>query len=399
MCQRAMGEEMLSNQFIYGDAAVSGNAQYVEWMESVKARYRQSQIKVHLQVNAAVLEFNWFLGRDIAEILRTKVWGSGVLNQVSLDLNNAFPESKGFSKDNLYRMARFYKFYSEQQEIVAQVVRQLQPIENEGDKKVAQLVPQIRVESVPLSESRPIMPFPFFLGMVPWGHHIDIIKSCKDVREALFYVEKTIQNNWSRAMLSHAIAANFYKDAAKPLHNFALTLPKEQGDLAAEMMKSELNLGFLHLQEGYNEADLEHALVGNLRRFLLEMGPDFLLKGEQIEFTVGGESGKIDLLLYNLELMCYYAIELKVKPFQSDFVGQLSLYVTAVDKLIKRPKDNPTIGILICQKANREKVEWTLEGFNKPMGVSTYTDNLMRMVEQHLDALQVVMDGKIEDID
>ena len=101
-------------------------------------------------------------------------------------------------------------------------------------------------------------------------------------------------------------------------------------------MKSELNLGFLRLKEGYSEADLEHALVGNLRRFLLEMGPDFLLKGEQYEFTVGGESGKI------------------------------------------------------CQKANREKVEWTLEGFNKPMGVSTYTDNLMRMVEEHLDALQVV---------
>lgn len=124
------------------------------------------------------------------------------------------------------------------------------------------------------------MPFPAFLGMIPWGQHIEILQSCKDVKEAVFYVEKTIQNNWSRAMLSHAIAAGFYSDAKKPLNNFALTLPK--------------------------------------------------------------------------------------------------------------PQDNPTIGILICQKANREKVEWTLEGFNKPMGVSTYTDNLMRMVEEHLDALQVV---------
>ena len=159
------------------------------------------------------------------------------------------------------------------------------------------------------------------------------------------------------------------------------------------MMKSELNLGFLRLKEGYTEADLEDALVHNLTRFLLEMGRDFLLRGQQIEFTVGGESGKIDLLLYNLELMCYYAIELKVKPFQSEWIGQLSLYVTAVDKLIKRPQDNPTIGILICQKANREKVEWTLEGLNKPIGVSTYTDNLMRMVEAHLDALQVVTEA------
>lgn len=246
------------------------------------------------------------------------------------------------------------------------------------------------------AESDPTMPFPAFLGMIPWGHHIDIFEGCKEVKEAVFYIEKTIQNNWSRAMLSHAIAAGFYKDAAGPLNNFALTLPKPQGDLAAEMMKSELNLGFLRLREGYTEAELEDALVLNLQRFLLEMGKDFLLRGQQIEFTVGGESGKIDLLLYNLELMCYYAIELKVKPFKSEYVGQLSLYVTAVDKLIKRPQDNPTIGILICQKANREKVEWTLEGFNKPMGVSTYTDNLMRMVEEHLDALQVVTDGEAD---
>lgn len=385
-----MNEERVPNQFITGDAAVSANPQYLQWIESVKGRYRQSQIKAHLQVNAAVLEFNWYLGHDISEIMRTRIWGSGVINQVSLDLKAAFPEAKGFSKDNLYRMGQFYRFYAEQKEIVAQVVRQIQPAENEENTFVAQVVPQIQ-DALPVNvDSAPVEAFPAFLGMIPWGHHIEILQSCKDVRESVFYVEKTIQNNWSRSMLSHAIAAGFYNDAEKPQHNFALTLPNTQGDLAAEMMKSELNLGFLRLHEGYTEAELEEALVLNLQRFLLEMGKDFLLKGRQIEFTVGGESGKIDLLLYNLELMCYYAIELKVNPFKSEYLGQLSLYVTAVDKLIKRPQDNPTIGILICQKANREKVEWTLEGFNKPMGVSTYTDNLMRMVEEHLDALQVV---------
>lgn len=191
-----------------------------------------------------------------------------------------FPEAQGFSRDNLYRMSRFYRFYTEQGEIVAQLVRQLQPAEIEGNTIVAQVAPQIDAPLLIANDSVPAEPFPFFLGMVPWGHHIEILQSCKDVKKALFYVEKTIQNNWSRAMLSHAIAAGFYSDTKNPLNNFALTLPK--------------------------------------------------------------------------------------------------------------PQDNPTIGILICQKANREKVEWTLEGFNKPMGVSTYTDNLMRMVEEHLDALQVV---------
>ena len=382
----------IPNQFVTGDPQVSSNVQYRQWIENVKSRYRQSQIKAHLHVNISMIEFYWGLGHDISAIQRTKVWGSGVVNQASLDLRAAFPESEGFSKANLYRMARFYSFYAEHEEIVAQVVRQLQPIESETDIKVAQVVRQIPMGTMLTGFDNDVQSFPVLLGMVPWGHHIDIFQGCKDIREALFYVQKTIQNNWSRSMLSHAIDADFYKDASKPLHNFALTLPKPQSDLAAELMKNELNLGFLHLKEGYDELDLEHALVQNLRRFLLEMGPDFLLKGEQIEFTVGGESGKIDLLLYNLELMCYYAIELKVKPFKSDYLGQLSLYVTAVDKLIKRPKDNPTIGILICQKVNKEKVEWTLEGFNKPLGVATYVDNLMRMVEEHLDALQVVTD-------
>jgi predicted nuclease of restriction endonuclease-like (RecB) superfamily len=138
---------------------------------------------------------------------------------------------------------------------VAQVVRQLQPAENKTNTIVAQVVPQIKDLLEINADSVPVEPFPYFLGMVPWGHHIEILQNCKDVKEAVFYVERTIQNNWSRAMLSHAIAADFYKNSSKPLHNFALTLPKPQGDLAAELMKSELNLGFLHLKEGCKEED------------------------------------------------------------------------------------------------------------------------------------------------
>ena len=139
-----MIEEQLPNQFITGVAAVSANPQYVQWIESVKSRYRQSQIKAHLQVNAAVLEFNWNLGHDISEILQTRIWGSGVLNQVSLDLKAAFPEAQGFSRANLYRIGKFYSFYASQKEIVAQVVRQLQPAENETNTIVAQLRHKLR---------------------------------------------------------------------------------------------------------------------------------------------------------------------------------------------------------------------------------------------------------------
>lgn len=146
-----MDEELTRNQFIAGEPAASGDVQYLRWIEDVKSRYRQSQIKAHLQVNAAVLEFNWYLGHDISEIMRTRIWGSGVLNQVSLDLRAALPESKGFSRANLYRMGRFYGFYAGQKEIVAQVVR------------------QIKEALVVDADSAPVDAFPYFLGMIPWG--------------------------------------------------------------------------------------------------------------------------------------------------------------------------------------------------------------------------------------
>lgn len=151
-----MAEDNIPNQFIASDSVVSSNKQYIKWIESVKTRYRQSQIKAHLQLNAAVLEFNWNLGHDISDIQRTKVWGSGVVNQACLDLKAAFPEAKGLSKDNLYRMARFYRFYTEHEEFVAQLVQQIQPSDSEQNIKVAQLVPQIQSEPPVLIEGTPI---------------------------------------------------------------------------------------------------------------------------------------------------------------------------------------------------------------------------------------------------
>ena len=173
---------------------------------------------------------------------------------MSLDLRAAFPEAKGFSKDNLYRMGQFYRFYSAQNEIVAQVVRQLQPTENKENTFVAQVVPQIQ-DTLPVnSESVPAESFPYFLGMIPWGHHIEILQSCKDVQEAVFYIEKTIQNNWSRSMLSHAIAAGFQARERQPDHrdtDMPEGQPREGGVDAGRVQQAH---GRLHL---YRQPDTD----------------------------------------------------------------------------------------------------------------------------------------------
>ncbi len=355
---------------------VNIDADYLRWMADVKTRYRQSQIKASLAVNGYVLEFYWGLGRDIQEIRRAHKWGSGIMDQISLDLKAEFPGEKGFSTQNLYRMAKFYSFYSGKDVIFSQAVRKLQAPENESDTIFSQVVRKIEPSG-----------FPTLLGMIPWGHHAVIIYHADSIEEALFYIAKTLQKGWSRDLLSHAIKAGMYQSENTPLDNFDLTLPGPQSELAKDMHKNSLNFGFVTLEEGYTEISLRKQLVTNLKRFLLEMGPDFLLKGEEVEVVAGGESGSIDLLLYNLALKCFFAIELKTRAFMPQDVGQLSFYVTAVDKLMKRPEDNPTVGIIICKEVNRVKAQWTLEGLRKPIGISTYTDNLIQKVEHHLEVL------------
>lgn len=370
-------DENMKNRIVQTTAReLNIDTDYHLWISDVKTRYRQSQIKASLSVNSFMIEFYWGLGHDIVEIRKAHKWGSGIMDQISLDLKAEFPGETGFSTQNLYRMAKFFSFYSSGDAIFAQVVRKLQMPDIEGNPNFSQVVRKIEPSG-----------FPTVLGMIPWGHHAEIFYHAKSIDEALFYIAKTIQNGWSRTMLSHAIEAGMYETESKPVDNFELTLPEPQSGLAKELHKSPLNFGFVSLKEGYTENLLRRQLMDNVKRFLLEMGPDFFLKGEEVEVVAGGESGKIDLLLYNLALKCYFVIELKTGAFTPQDVGQLSFYVTAVDKLIKRPEDNPTVGIIICKEVNKVKAQWTLEGIGKPIGISTYTDNLIRKVEHHLNVL------------
>lgn len=370
-------EENMKNRIVPATAReVNIDADYIRWISDVKTRYRQSQIKASLSVNSYVLEFYWGLGHDIVKIRNAHKYGSGIMDQISLDLKAEFPGEKGFSTQNLYRMAKFYSFYSGEDAIFSQAVRKLQLPESEGNTNFSQVVRKLEPSG-----------FPTVLGMIPWGHHAEIFYHAHSIEEALFYIAKTIQMGWSRDMLSHAIDAGMFKTETTPIDNFELTLPEPESGLTKELHKSPLNFGFVSLDEGYSENLLRKQLVSNVKRFLLEMGPDFFLKGEEVEVVAGGESGSIDLLLYNMALKCFFAIELKTGAFTPQDVGQLSFYVTAVDKLIKKPDDNPTVGIIICKEVNRIKAQWTLESIRKPIGISTYTDNLIQKVEHHLEVL------------
>lgn len=332
------------------------DADYRHWMEDVKQRLKNCQIKAAVRVNSALLEFYWSLGRDMANMKAEQKWGSGVIEQMSLDLKAAFPNLKGFSTTNLWYVKKWYLFYADEK--LQQPVGELQGIEMEVDAKLPQLVGEFE------------MPEKF--ALVPWGHHIEIITHCQSVGEALFYIQKTIDNGWSRSALENNMAAGLFAKQGKAVTNFGTTLPAQQSQLAQELLKDPYNFDFLTMADDYKERELEDALAQNISRFLLELGKGFSYVGRQVELRVDDESFFIDMLFYHIRLKCYVVVELKTVKFIPEFAGKLNFYVTAVDRLLKQDDDKPTIGLLICKTKKDTLVEWALADIHKPIGVAGY---------------------------
>ena len=185
-------------------------------------------------------------------------------------------------------------------------------------------------------------------GAVPWGHHILVITKCQSVEEALFYVNKVVEEGWSRRRLEDELASNLYVRQGKAITNFSTSLMLPQSTLATEMLKDPYTFDFLTLTQGYNEKQLEDALAHNITRFLLELGSGFAYVGRQMELRMpNGQSYFPDMVFYHIKMRCYVVVELKVVEFMPEFAGKLNFYVSAADHLLRSADDNPTIGLLI----------------------------------------------------
>lgn len=346
---------------------------YMQWLGEVKARYRSAQAKAAVRINVEQLIFNWELGRDLVQKKAEERWGAGVVEQVSLDLQAAFPESKGFSTTNLWYMKQWYLFYSEAAEKLAQPVRELQI------QKLPQPVGEIDDEGIP---------FPQLFALIPWGHHREIISKSKSVEEALFYILKTIDGNWSRDTLLNCIKADLYHTQGGAITNFSEQLPSPQSELAQAITKDTYDFGFVSLAEGYKEEALETELEAQLTRFLLELGTGFAYLGHQKQIVVAGKTRKLDMLFFHIPLNCYVVVELKAVPFQPEFVGKLNFYVSAVDDLIKTDTQNPTIGLLICSNKDETEVQYAFRNLQTPIGVASYDNVQIKQIEAQLPSVE-----------
>lgn len=343
------------------------DADYATWLSEIKRRYISAQIKASIKINTEKLRFNWSVGRDLVMRKAEERWGSGVVEQLSLDLKEAFPKESGFSSRNMWRMKQWYLYFSTTmaKEKLSRLVAELQKVESPYLINVPQSVAVLNEEVC----------FPAVLGMIPWGHQTDIVSKCKSLDEAIFYLRECILGGWSRQTLDNSLKANLYKTHGKAISNFPEYLPEAQSRMAQEITKDNYDFGFITVPVNYKEEQLEEALEQNITRFLLELGTGFAFVGRQKELIVGNRTRRIDMLFYHIRLKAYVVVELKVRPFDPEYAGKLNFYVNAVDELLKGPDDNPTIGLLICSDKNETEVRWAFKGIQTPMGVASY-DNV-----------------------
>lgn len=303
---------------------------YRTFIMQIKQSIQQARNKAIRSVNSELISLYYKLGRQIIEKQKQTDWGEDLIGQIEMDLKRAFPDSTGFSRRNLNYMRKFYNFFG-------------------SNEKVPQAVAQI-----------------------PWGHIRLILDKIKDYAEAEFYVQKTIENSWSRVLLDHQIDLKLYQRQGKIISNFKTTVDAQEVALIQEAFKESYVLDFLRLGTESKERDLEQALIENMTNFMLELGKGFAFAGKQFKLTVGGQEFFVDLLFYNYLLNRFVVVELKTTEFKPEYVGQLGFYLTAIDRDVKKQQDCETIGLLICKNKNNTVVEYALAGNGKPAGVAQY---------------------------
>jgi predicted nuclease of restriction endonuclease-like (RecB) superfamily len=311
---------------------------YTEFFEQLKARILEAQTRAAAAANRELIHLYWQIGKDIVLRQEREGWGTAVIERLAEDLGRAFPGVAGFSARNLWRMRAFYLAHP------------------------------------PGSE---FLPPP--VAEIPWGHHVVLLEKLKDPGERQWYARAAIEHGWSRNVLVHQIDGGLHRRQGKAVTNFQRVLAAPQSDLAQGTLKDPYLFDFLSLSAEAHERDLERALLSHVRKFLLELGAGFALVGSQYHLEVGGEDFYLDLLFYHLDLRCYVVIDLKSGPFQPEHAGKISFYLSAVDNLLRKPGDGPTIGLILCRDQNRMIAEYSLQGLQNPIGLATY-----QLMPEHL---------------
>ena len=317
---------------------------FQEISDNIKNMITKTQLDVMSHANKKLVSLYYEIGHILYE---KSDWGNKFIDSLSLDIRKSFPKLKGYSSRNLKYMKMFYNEYKDNDECLE------------------------------------------IACLLPWKHNVLLIQKIKDIDIRKWYMEKCLEEGWSKAVLAYQIDTDLYKRQIGTVkhNNFKLTMDKNS-ELADEIMKEPYVFDLIELTEHFKERELEDKMIENLKKIFLEFGRGFSFVGNQYKVTVDDEDFYIDLLFYHTKLKCYVAIELKTGKFKPEYAGKMSFYLTALDNELKTDDDNRSIGLILCRSKSNKVTDYTLKYINLPVGVSEYkilNRKERKMIEDCLD--------------
>lgn len=315
---------------------------YLQFIEEVKMEIQKQRISVVLNANSSMICLYWNIGRAILKNQKEEGWGAKVIDRMAKDLKDAFPEMSGFSPRNIKYMRKFAESWPDF-EIVQRVVAQ-----------------------------------------IPWRTNISLMDKVKDSESRIWYANKTIENGWSKTILDLQIESKLIERSGKTVNNFPVALPPADSELVNQAFKDPYLFDFLGTDMPRREVEIERKLTEHIQSFLLELGQGFAFVGRQVHLEVGGDDFYIDLLFYHLKLRCYVVIELKACDFEPGFISQLNMYQNVVNDVLRHPDDQPTIGLLLVKGKNETVVEYSLAGYQNPIGVAEWKNQIAKALPEEL---------------
>lgn len=356
-------------------------------VRAIKSAIVKTQSRVAANANAEMLSLYFGIGQYVSHKTKTEKWGTGVIDIISAQLQKEMPGLRGFSARNIRNMRQFFENWAEN--LIWQTPSAKLEGQPNSDTGLSQIVGKVDSQindciiwppTAKLEEAIGVSVSVAEFLLLSFSHHMEILSGAKTLDERIFYIHEAAQRHLNIRKLRDSIKRDDFHHRGSIPSNFMATIPDET--LARKtlgMFRDEYLLDFVNLDdieaengEDVDERVVEKSIVANIRRFITEFGKDFTFIGNQYRVEAAGHEHFIDLLFFNRELNALVAVELKKGAFKPIYLGQLNLYLQALDDTVKKAHENASIGIILCQSADRPYVEYAIRDYAKPLGVATY---------------------------
>lgn len=329
----------------------------------------EARNRAYSKVNEELVMLYYSIGSIVSARVSDGIWGEGIVDELANYIVAKTPGIGGFNRRGLYRMKQFFETYSDP-EFVSPLATQMESYFSGNEKNTIVSAVPTQFNSISILQKEFI---DSILTKISWTNHLEILSQTKSPEEKFFYLLCCIKEKWSKRELRRQLSSGYFERTMLSKQKASTLLTK----LPAEVFRDPYIFEFLDLPNGHSETDLEKAIIKDLQKFILEIGKGFSYMGNQYRLQVGNKDYHTDLLFYHRDLQCLVMFELKIQEFEPEFIGKLNFYLEALDRDIKRPHENPSIGILLCKGKDTEVVEYAMARTISPTLVADYETKLI----------------------